>query len=486
MKQILKKIATLLAICLLLSLIGCQDEAPEIEQQSFTLKSGSGGNKLTEQETADAIAMYNFQMTKATRPINFTFDNEDLVFFEDQYGKRQYTFMVHHPDDSERVFHNVIITDWDGSKKTMLVKYEMTEEFVTRFNSGSADFPDFDGNVTYILLTADEGNPCGETPGTPIPINGGDGPGDDGGGAGSSYDPTDPGQPWDPNGNGNPHNQGEVEIRFLMMGIEYLSSQFNAPLYGHRTPRDFSISHYSTSLSVIPPLDDTANPCGEGDEIMILLPIPIASHQDLCNELKAKSQNPNFQSKMNSLTSKAGTQNFETAYALYQNNTMGLRLSNQFDGTQAVPEVQVNVVNATAAQSPIGFMHCHLDDGSTFKIFSLDDIIALGLITSISTSSTAEFVVYVTTGSGTFALKINDLTAFQNITMMLSTARNTYQRDYLNNVKMSDSINDQVTGFLNFLNTRVGPSLSLYQQDTNGDWKKLELDSQGIIISTNC
>lgn len=271
MKHTLRRITVFTVICLFLGITGCQEDLPEKEQQGITPKSSSEVSYLTEQETADAVAMYNNQLSKATRAINFTFDGKDMMMLPDQFSKKQYTFMVQHENDSELVFHNVVITDWDGYKKTMLVKYEMTEDFAEKFANGLVGFNDFTGNVTYELLTADEGYPCGEIPGAGIPISGGNGPGG-GSSGGSGYGS---GQPWNPSGNGNPYNQDAVNDRFLMMEMEYMSAQFNQPLYAHQSPRNIGEIDRITPepYSFIPSIDDTTNPCGEGDEIGVLVPI---------------------------------------------------------------------------------------------------------------------------------------------------------------------------------------------------------------------
>lgn len=210
------------------------------------------------------------------------------MLLPNQNGKKQYTFMVDHPDDSELVFHNVVITDWDGYKKTVLVTYEMSEDFVAKFTEDSVGFDNFTGNVTYELMTADEGYPCGETPGGSIPISGGYGPGVGGGsgpGGGGSGGNYGTGSPWNPNGNGNPFNQDAVDNRFLWMAIQYISAQFNQPLYAHQSPRNIGEIDRVTRgpNSFIPAIDDTTNPCGGDDEIGILLPIQILLDQTFTN-----------------------------------------------------------------------------------------------------------------------------------------------------------------------------------------------------------
>jgi hypothetical protein len=173
----------------------------------------------------------------------------------------------------------------------------------------------------------------------------------------------------------------------------------------------------------VPPIDDSVNPCGGGEDVGILTPIelPVTS-QDHCDELNAKSQDPDFAARMAELKAKAGTQNFESAYAIYQNAVTGLGFSNLVNGSSSQAQVKLNPNQSqTLSQTNcIGFMHCHLDDDPTtgkprtYKIFTFTDIVALAKTDNVSTNPMQEMVLYVTTASGTFALKINNSTSFKN------------------------------------------------------------------------
>ncbi|KAF2516829.1 hypothetical protein E0W68_11480 [Flavobacterium salilacus subsp. salilacus] len=393
----------------------------------------------------------------------------------------------------------MVITEWGGLRKTMLLEYEMTTDFASRYNNGDVDFVDFDGYLYVNILNADSGFPCNDSPGggSGIPISGGAGDSSGGSGSGGS---SGGGGGGGSNGNGNPHNEFFLMHLYAQLEMSLSYSAENAENNGggndgggdddeewievSRSPRYFSV----------PPDDDTTNPCGEGEEIGIFNPVQIINDAQLCNDLKAKSQDPNFTALMNGLKTKAGTQNFESAYTMYQTPGQGLNFSSEFTGSANVAnggEVSLQI-QQSSTQTPInsiGFIHCHLDNGVTYKVFSLQDIIALAQIAQTSTRPTSELALYVTTASGTFALKITNKAALVNMLPQLTDnyTHNLNVREFDRYVKKGKPVNEQVKGLLELMNHRFPNMMNLYQQDANGDWKKLELNQFGTgINSTNC
>ncbi|KGO78858.1 hypothetical protein Q763_16370 [Flavobacterium beibuense F44-8] len=263
------KSAMLITAVFLISVISCQkDDTITQEEKSFSMKAETI-SLMSEEETSYAVDLYHNQMAKVSRKEPINFDNRDLAEVRDYTGKIHYTYKVTTNEDNERTFHNVVITNWDGYFKTILVKYEMTDEYYQKFTE-TGDFTTFTGTITASLLTADGGYPCGEMPSLGIPTTGGNGPG--GGGGGGDYGD---GEPWNPNGNGNPHNQTLVDYMYLSISIRSISSGSGSGSkwrYGHRTPRDFTVSGVSEALN-IEPIDETRNPCGDGGEYGVLVPL---------------------------------------------------------------------------------------------------------------------------------------------------------------------------------------------------------------------
>lgn len=217
----------------------------------------------------------------------------------------------------------------------------------------------------------------------------------------------------------------------------------------------------------------------------------IITPQDLCNDLAAKDANPDFINYMADLKSRAASQNFESAYTMFQNAILGLQFSPRYDGSLQEPEVNIGVgfTDTLADLNSIGAIHCHLDNGTTFKIFSFSDIIALAEFADISTRPTSEFGIYVVTSSGTFCLKIkNKIQLKQMLTIMRMTLK-TYEDDFDKFVKKEQNLDTQVLEFLKFLKIKqFGNILELYKKDeTNNVWQKQELNSNETTVTpTNC
>jgi hypothetical protein len=217
----------------------------------------------------------------------------------------------------------------------------------------------------------------------------------------------------------------------------------------------------------------------------------IITPQDLCNDLASKDANPDFINYMADLKTRAANQNFESAYTMFQNASLGLQFSPRYDGSLQEPEVNIGIgfTDTSADLNSVGAIHCHLDDGTTFKIFSFSDIIALAEFADISTRPTSEFGIYVVTSSGTFCLKIkNKIQLKQMLTRMQMTLK-TYEDDFDKYVKKEQGLDTQVLKFLKFLKIKqFGNVLELYKKnETNNVWQKQELNSnESAVNPTNC
>lgn len=236
------------------------------------------------------------------------------------------------------------------------------------------------------------------------------------------------------------------------------------------------------------------NPETDSDEETVVnLPIQtIILRNDPCKDLKEKSENVSFKEKMEELKGKAATQNFESAYAMYQNPAEGLSFSPEATGSVNEPAVELTL-NMSSTQTPtnaIGFIHCHLDNGRTFKVFSFTDIIALAYVASVSTRPTSELGIFVTTASGTFALKVNDRIALKNNLLWMQMAQKSYEKEFAEKVDKDHPLDKQVLGLLRFMKKAFKDrtlGIDLYQQDSNGTWEKLELsNNEKNVNSKKC
>lgn len=240
----------------------------------------------------------------------------------------------------------------------------------------------------------------------------------------------------------------------------------------------------------------------EAEEDVITSPVTpsldgeIPGEKTPCEELINKDQDSIFNVKMEELKLKAGNQNFESAYALYQNAIEGFIVGNEFtgdpNGVEGGREVTLTL-NSSVLAVPgncIGFTHCHLDDGTTFKVFSFSDIFALAQLVNVSTRPANEYSIYVTTNSGTFALKVSNKILLKNKKDFMEIGWKEFEKEFKKNVKIEDSYDKQKLGFMKFMNNMplaVGnPGIEMYEK-VNGTWNKLALSSNGnSITSTPC
>lgn len=233
---------------------------------------------------------------------------------------------------------------------------------------------------------------------------------------------------------------------------------------------------------------------GPEPEPIITTPIIIEAPNIPCVDLVAKDQNEELQEKLIDLKSKAATQTVESAYALYQNASLGLRFSNEKSGntnTAGGAEVELKT-NFSTTESPancIGFIHCHLDNGKTFKVFSYSDLLAMAKVVSGSTRPTQEFAIYVVTASGTFAIKVRDRNLLINKLNLLQILSDTNERSFKREVKNSDTVEQQKLGLLKFMkNTIRDIGVDIYEKDQiSGNWAKLVLnENETDVIKQNC
>lgn len=240
----------------------------------------------------------------------------------------------------------------------------------------------------------------------------------------------------------------------------------------------------------------------EAEEDVITSPVTpsldgeIPGEKTPCEELMNKDQDSTFNSKMEELKLKAASQGYESAYALYQNAVKGFSVGNEYtgdpNGVGGGREVTLTLNSSVVAASAncIGFTHCHLDDGTTYKVFSFSDIFVLVQLANISTRPKEEFAIYVTTSSGTFALKINNKILLKSKKDLMKIGWKEFEKEFKKNVKMDDSYDKQKLGFMKFINNMplaIGnPGIDMYEK-VNDTWNKLALSSNGNnVTSTPC
>ena len=126
----------------------------------------------------------------------------------------------------------------------------------------------------------------------------------------------------------------------------------------------------------------------------------------------------------------------------------------------------------------VGFIHCHLDNGKTYKVFSFSDFIALAQIADVSTRPTPEFAIYVVTSSGTFALTIKDKIGLKKKLNTMKLFIKNYETIMEEKFKLTDNLQTQIKGLLKFMKENgFSNMIDLYQKDeTDQKWQRLALN----------
>ena len=107
-------------------------------------------------------------------------------------------------------------------------------------------------------------------------------------------------------------------------------------------------------------------------------------------------------------------------------------------------------------------------------------------IAHTSTRPTEELAVYVTTASGSFALKINNRLNLKNNLQRMQLAASSYEDSFKNYITKGQNLEDQVVGLLNFIKKEFGDmdlGTDVYQKNINGNWEKLGLSSNAKTVT---
>ena len=415
-----------------------------------------------------------------------------------------YTMYVKTPDTTNSIY-NITIEEVNDNTSVFLTKYEPSNNWTITSTRN------FEGNIITYRISGITNDPVVLASLLTEAFEGLQEGGNNGAGAGSGGSSTSNSYPYDCDG----YVHSTTIITETKCGCGHDWQDF---LSGDCTGCDGALPAFpnlstNTVYECIPtnynPTDgDTPNPGdtpgggtntgnnNTGDTSLTTIVDPIEEEKKTpCEELIENDSISDFNTKMTELKIKAGTQDFESAHAIYQNAVDGLIVGEEFTGqSNANGEgrevyLSLNSSITTNAINCVGFIHCHLDNGTTFKVFSLDDIIALALIAELSTRPTSEFAIYVTTNSGTLALKVNNKTMLSSKIDTMDLTYNQLEREFKKNVDMSKSYAEQKKGLVKFLNNMplIGnPGIDVYEK-AGSTWNKLSLSTNGnSITSTPC
>jgi putative chitinase len=173
--------------------------AQQVRDKLMNLLKGKGTLQILEESSL------------AARTDGGTIDFNSILEVIDTLGVKNYTFrVINHPQDDFKTFHNLILTEKDGTLEATMMEYKMTDQFATAYNNELKTFQEFAGRVGASSLTPIS-DPCQEViveiPDDPISPT----PGDP---AGGSTEPGEPsyGTPGSDPGAGGGMSSGCVDI----------------------------------------------------------------------------------------------------------------------------------------------------------------------------------------------------------------------------------------------------------------------------------
>lgn len=253
------------------------------------------------------------------------------------------------------------------------------------------------------------------------------------------------------------------------------------------------------------PITDTDGPAGnwgnggnQGDKPKPIITRPILKEpgiiSDNCTDLKNKSDNAVFKAKLDELRGKAASQNFESGYVTYSDAQGNMSFSPELKGTGnnqlEGKAVVIDLTSGGASTDAINVVHSHLDDGSTYKIFTPADLYSFCRLVKESNKPASDLAMYVVTGSGTFALKVRDAAVFESYLINFLVNANALDKDFERYVKIDSPLDKQIKGFLKFMKYSFGDSdvnVDLYQLDVaNNTWSNLELNDFESVKKRKC
>jgi hypothetical protein len=476
-------------------------EAEEIGNMVF--------NSLSQKNEAGKMSKGNKSMSSSELG---TVKYDEILEVIDDNGEKNYTLRIEdQPEDTEKTFYNLVVNKTEDTPKMYVNKYTMSDSYYSKY-SQTESFNNFQGTVG-IKDIGIAGADCDEII---IPINGninnnnpGDGPGNLGPGGGLGNGGTGglgTGGNSNPSGTGNSFggSSGCYSV-YTEISCSCGRSYGDWASYGSSVCGTYTGSQtYTVTLTITIEanpfcrMGKTASDCTPIGDIGIL---PEDENTNPCEELSNKELTQAFNDQMQSLKNKAATQGYESAHVLYMNAVEGLLISAEFTGDPNAQgkgrEVDLSLATSYAGATPtncVGFIHNHLDDGTTFKVFSLSDLVALAKLANYSTRPTKEFAMYVVTSSGTFAMTINDRILLKDNLLFMEVMQSSadWEKKFEGFVNMSQTVEEQTLGLLLFMNemqlinnqNNSKPFKLHKKNETNNSWETLELSDDQKSINT--
>lgn len=154
-------------------LIGCQAEDAYVKHKDYGVKSGVQIKRLSGIEAKKAENLLKSELQKSgglnlgsnqsnLRGNQQEIDYDNILMVLDTLGIRNYTFKIlNHPDDNNKIFHNLVLTEKNNHLEVAVMKYEMTDLFAEEYSSFLKTFYEFEGKISALGFSTAL-DPCSE------------------------------------------------------------------------------------------------------------------------------------------------------------------------------------------------------------------------------------------------------------------------------------------------------------------------------------
>ena len=397
LKEILK--LKLLLLCCLTLFWQCQNDFEEDNVNTHQLNSVNESNvsfrMLTGKDAKNKAELlkstinknHNLDTGMAYRETlenntNGTIDYENILEVIDTSGVTNYTFkVINHPEDSETVFHNLVLSDDGTEQKVTLIKY--------KYQNNATKIENFEGIISTRDLSSEE--PCDETnidgnfnTGNFNPSSG------SGSSSGATY-PDYPGSGTTDTGDTGSSGSGSGGSGFLTVSDQPATFHCNSCNFsayswegysGHTDGLgniyDFTIIF---NMGRMADLNPDPNPCDSSGAIGIIDLDKEEGRKRECKKITnflEDEENQAFKQKLNELSSNTNLDlDYEKGATMSENESD----ITTYQGNPDEPEFTMTALPTNKYKA---FVHTHpaIGDG-TLSVFSPEDLYPDGSFTSI-------------------------------------------------------------------------------------------------------
>lgn len=490
--------------CLFLFLYGCVPEEDYIinktEQNKIKMRYLYGKEAQRKGKTLESKIGNSNKINVLSRTDIALSTNEGIVDYTkvleviDENNNVNYTFnILNHPQDSETVFHNLVLSNENTSdEEILMLKYE-TE-------TPNTSIVNFNGTVTTKSISSAT-NPC-DTSISDVDFTGYNNVGDNGSAIPIPGDNNTIVTPPYSGGSGGGNSDNSLSDGFALYDCNSAGCTFRtadrAAMLDHYAPQGYTVAYYFGRISNT---STTTNPCDPNGNIGIINDSVVKTP---CSELNKTIKNQSIQLTLRILKGQStGTAEHGNYISQTTNNVGVSYLSFPVIPQNLNKPNEVDIAAGLSSGNIKGAMHCHNNPATTNMIpmFSAADFAALHYIASKhippnnGIKDYSEYTVMLSVGSGHYAIKLKNFNgSYLNFNENFSKFEKNLVKDYdkLGAMVSSTSL---TTAFLKNMNKYFGNAVGLYKANestgTNGlsnitGWNEQTLNINGDIVEINC